>query len=98
VVYKSPKVGARKGPMLGGREHCRHTACGAGLIAGNSGVSRQGGNNAGPVNEDSGVSMRSESSEGNSGVSRQLGVNAGPATEDSGVSTQSETGAEIMSE
>jgi hypothetical protein len=53
VVYKSPKVGARKGPRQGDKEHCRHSAGGAGLVAGNSGVSRRGGVNAGPAKEDS---------------------------------------------
>jgi hypothetical protein len=96
-VNKSPKVEAGKGPRMGGREQCRHTACRAGLVAGSSGESRQTGNNAGSGNEDSGVSMGSESSAGNSGVSRQMGVIAGPAAEDSGVSTRSETDAVIMS-
>jgi hypothetical protein len=92
---KSPKVGAGKGPRMGGRELCRHTACRAGLAAGSSGESGQAGNNAGSGNEDSGVSMESESSAGNSGVSRLMGVTVGPAAEDSGVSTRSETDAVI---
>jgi hypothetical protein len=75
VLYKSPKVGARKGPRQGGREHCRKTACSAGSVAENSGVSRQAGNNAGSVTEDSGVSMQSETDavimSGASGVSRE---------------------------